>query len=1441
MGLGADASGASLTFTRPSASVPQSLVMRPSSVAPGLTLWGNGAISGIATGYLVMRGFDETGSSSPHFSGCPIETRLVSAVSFGVSGSYSIGAPPFAGRSANTSMRITGYLSANTAGTTNFQLTLQGQARVWIANQPVFDKWAVGSSTTTSTASIALPNAPVPIMVEFAGGLSGGQIGLLMQVSGSYQTLASGATLSYDMYETPSTQFGTSQFNNGLIAKSLSNNGNGLNIPEVTSFGGNALTNVSTISNSGTGITISENVSFRGFALSGVNSITNNGNGVVSSDPWVFNGLLTSGSIVSFGAPPSNSSCLLSLYGPSTLSRSTTAFYGFGLGTNTLAYRVPSTSVDHVFYAATTELARITGSGNLVVAGSTTFGGGIITPSVNNNSQGVTSSEAWTFTKSIATPRINNGGSGISTSEAWSFTGNVAFGSSHTPAFPIDCGGTAFINALQTTNISNNGNGVTFSDNASFGSYTITSGPLSASGTIQGPSIVSSGTLNVAGTSTFANNVGIGTGTPSFPLDLTNTSTTSGACMARFGSNTFGVSFTQNFPQVCLNNYYNGSNSIAMQTGWCSLTDLNPSTGFVTVKTSTGSVNGGSSASFNSAIVIDPSGKIGVFKTPANALDVAGGGSFSGSVAANGLASTGTLTVSGATTLAGLLTLQAGASVTGAVTASGQVQGGSVVSTGTLAVSGTSTLTGLATLQNGASVTGAMTASGQVQGGSLISTGTLTASGATTLQSTLTVNAGATVTGAASLSSTLTVQGTTTLNNTARVTGNVVVTGGAAAGVGPRLQTFAGGSSGATTGLDLSTYQGSSPPCFSFTATDLGNSTDALDILQYPGTGSTQINRLRIAGNGNIGLGGQLSPAYVLDVTGTGNFSGNLTCGTLNSSSLSLSGTLSVASTSMLAGASCTTLSASGNVSVGGTLSIIGATTFSSTVSVTGGTTLAGTTCTTLTASGAANLNTISTGAITCTGIQNFNNQIQNQMVCLFTSDASPVSTSTNYYGFGINGGILRYNVPSTSNHVWYVSTAEIARINTIGFGVLKTPTCPLDVNGTIQGTALISTGGLTAAGASALKGNVTVGGTTSPVSNLLVQVSSTGTGLVGIDSANSFGACMGVTGASSGTGQVGWCVGAGFGGTYTPSSARMVLNTSSQLGINTINPAYNCDISGTLRATGAGIISGGLTTTTISQTGSHVIGPSGAGGLAGPRLQLFGPGSAGATTGIDISGYGGLVWSITATDNGTSSAALDIYAVPSFGVAATNRMHFNAANNYIGLGGQTNPQSNLDVLGGIRQSIQVHGHWMLASSPNIPSNTPTTIPGSNWSLSGGTFVNASASAVLTSNGPIVFPFKGVWSITLQATFNTSATNYSNAVFYIVNTYSASGVSGNTAASNRLATSGGYGLINAVCSHTGLFNAGDSITPTAYSNANTNSLATGGNSTITITLINLLN
>ena len=64
-----------------------------------------------------------------------------------------------------------------------------------------------------------------------------------------------------------------------------------------------------------------------------------------------------------------------------------------------------------------------------------------------------------------------------------------------------------------------------------------------------------------------------------------------------------------------------------------------------------------------------------------------------------------------------------------------------------------------------------------------------------------------------------------------------------------------------------------------------------------------------------------------------------------------------------------------------------------------------------------------------------FGNPVVNKILTLWDGNGSdPVSTATNFYGFGINGGTLRYQVDSTgSQHLFYCGGTAYYRINSAG------------------------------------------------------------------------------------------------------------------------------------------------------------------------------------------------------------------------------------------------------------------------------------------------------------------------------------------------------------------------------------------------------------------------
>ena len=93
-------------------------------------------------------------------------------------------------------------------------------------------------------------------------------------------------------------------------------------------------------------------------------------------------------------------------------------------------------------------------------------------------------------------------------------------------------------------------------------------------------------------------------------------------------------------------------------------------------------------------------------------------------------------------------------------------------------------------------------------------------------------------------------------------------------------------------------------------------------------------------------------------------------------------------------------------------------------------------------------------------------NNIYNKILTLYDSGVSDAPTgATNFYGFGINSGTLRYQVPSTSAHLFYTGSTGSMIIATSGnVGIATTsPAYTLDVAGTINASGLSSLTNVTA------------------------------------------------------------------------------------------------------------------------------------------------------------------------------------------------------------------------------------------------------------------------------------------------------------------------------------------------------------------------------------------
>ena len=100
-------------------------------------------------------------------------------------------------------------------------------------------------------------------------------------------------------------------------------------------------------------------------------------------------------------------------------------------------------------------------------------------------------------------------------------------------------------------------------------------------------------------------------------------------------------------------------------------------------------------------------------------------------------------------------------------------------------------------------------------------------------------------------------------------------------------------------------------------------------------------------------------------------------------------------------------------------------------------------------------------GNVQLDSVLHMNNQINNCVVSFFNQAGSsiPAGSSTNYFGFGLNGGALRYQVPLASHaHVFYGSTTEAARITGAGqLGINQSnPQYALDVSGPARASYLL-------------------------------------------------------------------------------------------------------------------------------------------------------------------------------------------------------------------------------------------------------------------------------------------------------------------------------------------------------------------------------------------------
>jgi hypothetical protein len=298
-------------------------------------------------------------------------------------------------------------------------------------------------------------------------------------------------------------------------------------------------------------------------------------------------------------------------------------------------------------------------------------------------------------------------------------------------------------------------------------------------------------------------------------------------------------------------------------------------------------------------------------------------GSFSSTLGVTGATTlSSTLGVTGATTLAAL---NAGATaITGTLSSSEKATLSSLEVTnlsdlkGNLAVAGTSSLVGAVTTTAGVSV-----------GGALAVTGTSTLTGAATLSSTLGVS------GATTLSSTLGVTGAATLSSTLGVTGAATLSGGL-------------GVTGAITGSDT-------------IAITNGGTFGSLTTAGTLNAGASTLGNTTV---GTLGASGATTLSSTLGVTGA----------TTLSSTLGVSGATTLSSTLNAGASTLASATVTGAASVGSTLGVTGATTLSSTLGVSGAATLSSTLGVTGTSAFTGAVTASSTLGVT--GVATFSNDV---------------------------------------------------------------------------------------------------------------------------------------------------------------------------------------------------------------------------------------------------------------------------------------------------------------------------------------------------------------------------------------------------------------------------------------------------------------------------------
>ena len=117
----------------------------------------------------------------------------------------------------------------------------------------------------------------------------------------------------------------------------------------------------------------------------------------------------------------------------------------------------------------------------------------------------------------------------------------------------------------------------------------------------------------------------------------------------------------------------------------------------------------------------------------------------------------------------------------------------------------------------------------------------------------------------------------------------------------------------------------------------------------------------------------------------------------------------------------------------------------------------------------------VTTGALACTGtltvsadlsaagnvsvpngVLNFGNRTQNNIVCLLGGTTDP--TSTYFYGFGVQPGVLRYSSQPGGGHQWWSGTTEVAMLDSTGQFTVNYVLTTLVTATTVSATTVLAT-----------------------------------------------------------------------------------------------------------------------------------------------------------------------------------------------------------------------------------------------------------------------------------------------------------------------------------------------------------------------------------------------